>query len=99
MAQGREYRRDNTRACLCMSAPTMMVRAPTMAVLAAMQTRAVDTAVAADLPVPATIVAMESAIEDKNMSPTCASTDSLPRWGTSSKSLQPRGAATSCKPD
>jgi len=48
----------------------MMVSAPTMAVLAAMAKRAVETAVAADFPAPATIVAMESAMDDRKMSPT-----------------------------
>ena len=57
-------------ACCAGSAPTTMVSAPTMAVLAAIATSAVDTAVAADFPAPATLVAMESAMDDRKMSPT-----------------------------
>jgi hypothetical protein len=49
----------------------MMVRAPTIAVAAAMPTSAVDIVVAADPPAPATMDAIESAMDDKKMSPTC----------------------------
>ena len=45
-----------------------------MAVLAAIAKRAVETAVAADFPAPATMVAIESAMDDRKMSPTWVST-------------------------